>query len=235
MVYLPEDYGKDTTKQYQVIYLLDAESFYLPVVGMVKGFSKMKDKADESTIVVGIISENRTKDFTPVASNCGRNGIANKEEPMAGGGAEMFYRFIEEELKPTIEKAYRTNTTDILIGHSYSGLFALYTMFYHTESFVKVIAIDPSLWWDCGTILDEIMIRVNDRDYVDKYLYLGFSTKKRYDRNDDIIGDLKQQLCEDILPKAIKLNYDYKNYPEENHGTVAIPGFYDGLKHIFGK
>ena len=56
-----------------------------------------------------------------------------------------------------------------------------------------------------------------------------------HDRNDDIIGDLKQQLCEDILPKAINLNYDYKNYPEENHGTVAIPGFYDGLKHIFGK
>lgn len=235
MVYLPDDYKTDATKRYRVVYLLDAESFYVTVVGMIKGFSKLKDKTEESAIVVGVVSAERTRDFTPTASNCGRNGLADNAKPKVGGGAEKFYQFLAQELKPEIEQNYRTDESDVLMGHSYSGLFALYAMFNHGESFDKVIAIDPSLWWDCGIMLEEIKRRIVDEDYDGKYLYIGLSAKKRTDRADDIIGDLAQELYDSILPTAKNLEYHFKTYPEENHGTVAVPGFYDGLKQIYRK
>lgn len=37
-----------------------------------------------------------------------------------------------------------------------------------------------------------------------------------------------------LLPLTMRSQED-KSFPEENHGTVAIPGIYDGIKQLFGK
>ncbi|MBP3519069.1 MAG: hypothetical protein J6K31_11870 [Parabacteroides sp.] len=38
-----------------------------------------------------------------------------------------------------------------------------------------------------------------------------------------------------LLPLSMRSQEDLKSFPEENHGTVAIPGMYDGIKQLFGK
>ncbi len=73
------------------------------------------------------------------------------------GRADRFFAFLEDELVPRIDLAYRTEPTErVLIGHSLGGLFALYA-FFHVEDgaaplFTHVIAADPSYGEDRGVI-----------------------------------------------------------------------------------
>jgi predicted alpha/beta superfamily hydrolase len=71
-----------------------------------------------------------------------------------GGGAETFYRFLCETVKPFIEKNYPVDTTrQTLCGHSHGGLFVLYVAFRHTPAFRHYLAASPSLWWGNGKIV----------------------------------------------------------------------------------
>lgn len=232
-VYVPNCYNQQDYDCYDVIYVLDAEIHYHSVVATMKSFSNLKDKRKESTIVVGIVSKDRDYDFTPTGANTGRSGKENMNKKKIGGGAEKYHNFLTMELVPIIETHYRTNQTNILIGHSYSALFALYSLSRQDTCFDRYIAIDPSLWWDNGKIVETLMDLKDAGHLSQKQLYVGLSTKKRLDRNDDIIYNLADRLLYQVLPDIDNLDYRFKVYPEENHGTVALPGIYDGLKFMY--
>ncbi len=73
-----------------------------------------------------------------------------------GGGATTLVDFIENELKPLIEKEYPVDTTrQTLIGNGYGGLFALHVLFTRPESFQTYVAASPSIWWNDRYILNE--------------------------------------------------------------------------------
>ena len=122
----------------------------------------------------------------------------------------------------------------MLIGHSYAGLFTLNTFLRHTELFDTYLAVDPSLWWDQGKLSQEAAAWVEGKDFTGKSLYIGVASKKRTDRVDIHLNKVNHLLTE-VLPQAKNLRFFYKSFPEENHGTVAIPGIYDGIKQLFGK
>lgn len=72
------------------------------------------------------------------------------------GGAEAFYRFLVDELGPSIAAAYPTDATDsTLVGDSLGGLFTLYVLFNHPRSFRTYVAGSPSIWWNGGAILED--------------------------------------------------------------------------------
>lgn len=100
---------------------------------------------------VGYIGDNayfvaeRTRDYTPKVSG---------NDFTKGGGAEFFYQFILNELKPyvstKIQQAKITITKQSLFGHSFGGVFTLYVLFNHPDTFQHYIAASPSLWWGKG-------------------------------------------------------------------------------------
>lgn len=131
---------------YKVLYMLDANKQFPMLLNVYK---PLKD----TPIIVGIgypINLDydvaaRTRDFTPKALG---------EKYAKGGGAENFYQFIEYTLKPFIEKSYRIDSSkQIFFGHSFGGLFGMYTMFYHTQAFSDYILASPSLWWGDGIVV----------------------------------------------------------------------------------
>ncbi len=62
------------------------------------------------------------------------------------GGAEQFYRFITEELRPRLSRQVKIDSANqALWGHSLGGLFTLYTMFEHPTAFSTYIASSPSI------------------------------------------------------------------------------------------
>ena len=67
-IYLPQNYDRDTTQNYPVIYLLDGGSFFHSLVGISQTLSTVKGKYLPSCIIAGVISTDRTRDFTPTAS-----------------------------------------------------------------------------------------------------------------------------------------------------------------------
>lgn len=232
-VHLPDGYDRDTTRTYPVVYLLDGDSFFHSLVGIGKTLASGKERYLPSCIIVGILNTDRTRDFTPTASAAGRDGRIVADAVIEGGGSENFSQFLTKELRAVIDSTYRTDR-NILIGHSYAGLFTLYTFLHHTSLFDVYLAVDPSLWWDRGRLVQEADSLVRETDYKGKSLYIGVASRKRTDRTDIHLGQLHRLLSE-ILPQAENLRFFSQSFPDENHGTVAIPGIYDGIKQLFGK
>jgi predicted alpha/beta superfamily hydrolase len=70
------------------------------------------------------------------------------------GGAELFLRVIEEEIKPFIAARYNVDAArQALFGHSYGGLFVLHTLFTKPESFPAYISSSPSIWYNESEVL----------------------------------------------------------------------------------
>ncbi len=127
-----------------VLYMLDGNGQF-PVL-----LNAMKEVSDSTPLIVGIgypspraFPKERTRDYTiPV------------EENDEGGGAEDFYRFLVEEVKPFVEAAYAVDTArTTLCGHSYGGLFVLYVAFDHSSAFRNYVAGSPALWWGQGAVV----------------------------------------------------------------------------------
>ncbi len=196
-IHLPEHYNMDTKQRYPVVYLLDGDSFFHSLVGIRKTLASGRGKYLPPCIIVGVLNTDRTRDFTPTASAAGRDGKISIDAIPQGGGSEAFSKFLTEELRPAIDSAYRTNGWNMLIGHSYAGLFTL-------------------------------------NNFKGKSLYIGVASKKRTDRV-DIHLDKVSYLLSELLPQAENLRFFSKSFPDENHGTVAVPGIYDGIKQLFGK
>ena len=154
---VPASYNvvSSSAQTYPVVYVLDGKSAFFPVTGVVS-FMSEKDHVNyqiPEMIIVGVDTENRFRDLTPVASTRQPNGEEAKtpEQKLmmqGSGGGEQFLKFLKEEVFTYIEKKYRTNPFRIYIGHSLGGLTSTYTFLKHPEFFNATISIDPSLGWD---------------------------------------------------------------------------------------
>ncbi len=147
-VWLPPGYDKGT-QSYPVLYVLDggiAQDFHhisgLAQLGTIAGTT-------QDMIVVGIETVDRRNELAfPVASDA----KLKADYPTAGNSAR-FRRFIACEVKPWVEKRYRTSGEDALIGESLAGLFVVETLLRQPALFDTYIAISPSLWWDNEALL----------------------------------------------------------------------------------
>ncbi|MFH5806673.1 alpha/beta hydrolase, partial [Alienimonas sp. DA493] len=90
----------------------------------------------------------RTLDLTPPG------GAAPDGSP--SGGADALLSFIEDDLKPRIEREYRVDRDrQALFGHSYGGLFVLHALLSRPGTFRTYLASSPSVWWNDGAILED--------------------------------------------------------------------------------
>jgi predicted alpha/beta superfamily hydrolase len=93
----------------------------------------------------------RFRDLTPPTPP---EGIPNRPGipplgPDAVGGADLFHRFLTEELRPAIAQAHSVDPgRQALFGYSLSGLFVLDTLFKHPSAYRSYIAASPSIWWN---------------------------------------------------------------------------------------
>ncbi len=234
-IHLPDGYGQDTTRAYPVVYLLDGDAFFHSLVGMSRTLASGRGRYLPSCIIVGVLNTDRTRDLTPTASAAGRDGKVAPGAVLQGGGGERFGRFLTGELRAVVDGAYRTNGVNMLIGHSYGGLFTLNMFLRDTELFDVYLAVDPSLWWDQGRLAADADVLVAGKDFAGKSLYIGIATQQRTDRTGDIYPDKIGHLIMETLPQAVNLRFFHQSFPNEHHGTVAVPGIYDGIKQLFGK
>lgn len=233
-VYVPEHKPGEAAKSYPVLYLLDGDSFFHSVVGYTRFFSSSKASSLPPCIIVGVLNTDRTRDFTPTCSAARRDGTIYPEDQSLGGGAESFFRFLTEELRPEIEKKTSANGQNFLVGHSYAGLFTLHVLLSHPDAFETYIALDPSLWWDQGYLLKQVEQNAETTDYSGKQLYVGFATQPRRDKK-LIHFPLVDTFLNTAVPNMEKqrLRIVSRKFPLEMHGTIALPGIYDGLKCMF--
>jgi predicted alpha/beta superfamily hydrolase len=72
-----------------------------------------------------------------------------KSPEVRTGGAEEFLGFIMEEVGPMVEASFPIDPNRrALFGHSFGGLFVLYSLFTRPSAFTNWIAASPSIYWE---------------------------------------------------------------------------------------
>ncbi len=70
------------------------------------------------------------------------------EYQRASGGAPAFLDCLINEILPLVERRWRADPGDrTLVGHSFGGLFAGWTLQTRPDSFNRYLLVSPSLWY----------------------------------------------------------------------------------------
>jgi uncharacterized protein len=218
-IYLPEGYHQDDTTKYPVIYLLDgsADEDFIHIVGLVQFNSFEWIKQVPKSIVVGIATVDRRRDFT-FATAIQED---SKKYPTAGHSGK-FILFIEKELQPFIEKKYRVNNDKTIIGQSLGGLLATEILLKKPALFNTYIIISPSLWWNNGSLLNETTDILPEHFNQPTAVYIGVGkegpTPTAIARVMEADANLLAEKIKGTQSKNVKVFFDY--LPHENHATI---------------
>ncbi len=233
-VYLPPNYTNEQfgKASYPVIYLLDGDKNFISTVAIQQIFTKGMYNNMPECIIVGVLNTDRTRDLTPSKSYLLHKGKRMFEN---SGGSDTFLRFLTQELRSKVEFDYRTNGYNILIGHSFGGLFTMNTLIHHTNIFDAYIAIDPSLWWDNNKMYNDAKMMWDTTDFKGKSLYMAIAKDEDNSASDNSNHTASiKTFCNDILgSSSTNLNVKWTFYENEDHGTVVTPGIFDALREIF--
>jgi predicted alpha/beta superfamily hydrolase len=219
-VILPDTYKPGSSEKYEVIYLTDGE-WVAELFPFIYRFAKGENYVP-AVIIVAIPNtyinkaNQRDRDFLPV----------HVESPAISGGGDKFISFLKNELIPYIDKTYPTNGTNSLYGHSYGGLFAVYTLLTEPGLFLTYYATDPPLGWNNDYVIKLATERL-EKLPPDKILWIAGidETYKSMgiDRMDSVLK----------LKAPQSLHWKVATFPNEKHNSVRLKAMYDGIKFSY--
>jgi predicted alpha/beta superfamily hydrolase len=234
-VALPHGLG-EPERRFPVVYLLDAEYSVLIARNIADHLAE-RDHLEE-VIVVGVgyrnqgagptpaYRRNRTRDYTPTFVPTGGYGPILQQD---SGGGPAFREALEKEILPFVEGRYPTRPERrTLVGHSYGGLFVLWTLMTRPELFAHYVAVSPSLWYD-----DQLVLRLEDeRATADKplpaRLYLCAGSRENPQMAQDLVA-LTQQLRRHD-PEG--LQFQGAVLPNETHNSIFPGCLSNGLRYV---
>jgi len=167
LVYLPPGYRRFTGKRYPVLYLHDGQNVFdaaTSFAGVEWGVDEtaqrlIRQKLIEPMIIVAIANtgEERIHEYAPTPAR-----IDPPKRKRSKGLLRSYGRFLIEELKPFIDRKYRTQREAEftgLGGSSLGGLATLALGLWFPNYFNRLAVLSPSIWWDdCAIygIVDEV-------------------------------------------------------------------------------
>lgn len=226
-IYLPEGYNPKDTIRYPVIYLLDgsADEDFIHIVGLVQFNSFEWVNQAPKSIVVGIATVDRRRDFT-FPTNVTEDKSANP----TSGHSNRFISFIEKELQPYIQEKYMTSSSKTIIGQSLGGLLVTEILFKKPELFNKYIIVSPSLWWDNGSLLNQPLARFEHKD-----IYIGVGKEglapTKIPRVMEVDANVLADKIKSLKNKNVHVHFDY--LPQEDHATIMHQAVFNAFKLVY--
>lgn len=230
-IYLPEGYNPKDSINYPVIYLLDgsADEDFIHIVGLVQYYSFEWINIVPKSIVVGIGTVDRRRDFTfPTTIQ------EDKKKFPTSGNSNNFISFIETELQPFIEKKFKTTKSKTIIGQSLGGLLETEILLKKPTLFTKYIIISPSLWWDNGSLLNfnSGMETTSFNQQTEIYIGVGKEglTPTEIPRVMEVDANLLAEKIKNTKNKTVKVLFDY--LPQEDHATIMHQAVINAFKQL---
>lgn len=164
-VQLPMSYKANPEKKYPVWYNTDANRGF-PLLANTSTYLSFPNGEIPEMIVIGIgylikgmeeWAALRIRDLTPTNdpetdqywTDLLSQLTNRKDLSVESGGAPQFLEFVVQELIPYVESHYRVQSENrTLGGYSFGGMFTLFTLFHHPESFYNYFAGSPSLHYN---------------------------------------------------------------------------------------
>jgi hypothetical protein len=237
-VSLPHSYNT-TDWRFPVVFTLDADYSFLIARNITDHLAERGHL--EEVVVVGLgyrdqepgrtpsYRFHRTRDYTPTFVPVG--GYGPKFQKISGGGPK-FLEAMEKEIVPFIDRHYRTKPDDrTLVGHSYGGLFTVWTLLTRPGLFSRWVAVSPSLWYD-----DHLVVRLEeafakDHDVLPGRLYLCVGSREG-NTDMDMVGDLRE-LARRLERRAYRgLAFESLVMTDETHNSVFPGCLSNGLRFV---
>jgi len=193
LVYLPEAYFAAPRRRFPVFYLHDGQNLfdgrtsYIP--GNIWHAHTTADRLTregriEPVILVGIANTGvrRMNEYTPTSD-------PRRAAPMAGGEGYLYGKLLVEDLKPVIDRTFRTLTgpADTALGGSSLGaLISLALGLEDPGVFGKLALMSPSVWWDRRSIL-RLVGESKPRPHLRIWMDMGTSEGLRHLRDTDLL------------------------------------------------
>jgi uncharacterized protein len=208
-----------------VLYLVDGPT-YINLVASTMDFLLLGDRMPP-LVIVGIANTDRTRDMTPSHAD-EKNPDGTVHADPTSGGADHFADFIQNELMPEIERRYRVAPYKIFVGHSFGGLLAVHILITRPDMFQAYIAASPSLWWDNQRTLHQAQDFFAAHAELNKRFFFDLGNEGAE------MGSPFNALQKTLADRTPK-DFHWKSavYPDEDHGTSVLRGYYDGLREIF--
>jgi predicted alpha/beta superfamily hydrolase len=158
LVYLPRGYRRSFRRRYPVLYLQDGQNMF----DAATAFAGVEWNADESaerltkqklmepTILVAVANtgKNRIHEYAPTTGVIEATATRKKR---SRGMLRKYGEFLIRELKPFIDRYYRTRPEAEftgLGGSSLGGLATLALGLWFPGFFNRLAVMSPSIWWD---------------------------------------------------------------------------------------
>lgn len=245
-VLLPLSYGSGNGR-YPVVYLTDSTDFFPTVAGNIH-LMRLSGELPE-VIVVGIgypsgspVMSLRTRDLTPTLNrDFEKEARADPYFPLAKGinpgGAGKFHDFLETELKPLINKEFRTDPEDqTLLGYSFGGLFGLYVLFNHTDAFDRYVIASPSIWYDDGVSFQFERAYAQRNNELAKRVFLSANELETLEDPDGVFQSVAniEKMVELLGSRAYpSLKLDSHVFEGETHQSGVGTALSRGLRFVF--
>ncbi len=213
-IYVPFENSENLS--YPVLYILDGEMIdqYGEALNCVK-----TNKEVGPHIIVGIETvENRDRDMIPVT-------MVSRPE---AGGADKFLQFLVSELRPYIDSNFKTTGESILYGASTAGLFTVYAMLEHSDSFFGYISSSTMIGY-CPEYMKNKVFDFKPKSQMrGTYLYIHYGMRDRFKQVVDYLPGyyefLKEQFGDHLISGLKGL---------QDKGHVPEGGIEEGLRFIY--
>ncbi len=215
IVSVPAGYSASQSR-FPVLYVLDGGENFVTAVAAARALAGAARVPE--MIVVGVVNVDRGRDFTPVLRRTSElpPGISR------AGGADAFSAFLGDELVPFIDAHYRTRPLRTLVGHSLGGLLAVYALAVKPELFRRVVALDPSLWWDASSVLELVRDSLGRRPEA----MVRIAMVRNDPGPDEELRTLLSKASGSVIGVAVSLL-------GESHESMVYRGVYGGLIELF--
>lgn len=148
-IWLPDDYEEHPEKRYGVLYMFDGHNIFrdeYAAFGKSWGMEDYMRTTGKNLIIVAVEcnheGNHRLQEYSPVT-------YKNKDHGFIPGKAPVYMKWLTEQLKPYVDKTFRTlpdRKHTSLAGSSMGGLIALYGITAYNHVFRQAACLSPSLW-----------------------------------------------------------------------------------------
>jgi predicted alpha/beta superfamily hydrolase len=219
----------DPALTYPVLYVLDGNQYFAAATDMLKRLVEQDSIAPALIVGIGypeadvsIWQARRSSDMTPSPS-------IEAGEMRETGGAGLFMRVIEEEIKPFVAARYNADPErQVLFGHSFGGLFVLHTLFTQPRAFAAYVSSSPSIWYNDRAVLEQEAAFAASAEARNASLLLTSAADEQLAESPERMLDNASELAQRLA--AAKLRVERVVFQGEDHFTVPFAALNRALR-----